>query len=374
MVWQEDKRMIITKTYSNILVHFRIENEQELNCPNVIYIFTIEGDNDLYWYVGQSHYGIKHRLISHCSDCWRRNDNNKKSNVMRKYKELTVKILYKCRDIYEMDIKERELIQECYIKHGSQCLNTILRVGPKGERFTVKDIDAQYQIEQYDLRGKYLQTFASIREAAYKTGICRNIISRAVNGTAKTAGGFQWKRKNDAMIIGTALPHCSQIISTDKQNDSSIIHQPNKYKHTETTEDKKRREQESKGLKIIQYDLNGKVVAEYPSLREAERQTSVNVKAISNCCKGVFAQSKGFQFRYKNSFLPVGTNLKDKSTQTKEFNIHTKGIAIAMYDKNMRLVYQFESVNQARKKFKLANIYAHLNTNIMWHNYYWHTV
>lgn len=296
---------------------------------------------------------------------------------MRKYKELTAKILYKCKDIYEMDAKERELIQECYIKHDSQCLNTILRVGPKGERYTVKDIDAKYQIEQYDLRGEYLQTFASIREAAYKTGICRNVISRAVNGAANTAGGFQWKRKNDIIVIGAIIPHCSQIISREQQNNSCIVrqkHQFKKYKITETSVDKKRREQESRGFKIIQYDLNGNVVAEYPSLREAERQTSVNVKAISNCCKGVFVQSKGFQFRYKNSSLPVGTNLKDKSTQTKEFNIHTKGIAIALYDKNMRLVYQFESVNQARKKFKLANIYAHLNTNLIWHNYYWHTV
>lgn len=369
--------MIISRTYSNILVHFRVENEQELNCPNIIYIFIIEGDKDSYWYVGQSHYGLKHRLISHCSDCWRRKDNNKKSNVMRKYKELTAKILYKCKDIYEMDAKERELIQECYIKHGTQCLNTILRVGSNGERYTVKDIDAKYQIEQYDLKGRYIQTFASIHEAAYNTGICRNIISRVINCYANTAGGFQWKRKSDPTIMRETIPHCSQIISREQKTNNSIICKKRKFnnqKHIETSEDKKRREQEARGFKILQYNLKGEFLAEYPSLREAERQTAVNVKAITNCCRGIYCQSNGFQFRYKNSNLPVKYNIKDKSTQTKEFNIQTKGIPIAIYDKNMNMVQTFVSVNQARKTLHLSNIYAHLNTGQIWNNYYWFTV
>lgn len=363
--------MVISKTYSNILVRFKVENEQDLVCKNIIYIFTIEGDEDMYWYVGQSHYGLRHRMISHCSDCWRRSDNNKKSNVMRKYRKLTARILYKCKDTYEMDQKEREYIKECYKKHGPQCLNTILLYKSKMEPYTVKSIDDKYRIEQYDLKGNYMATFASIRDAANKTGARRNLISRVVNHRAKTAGGFQWKRENDPTEIEIVAPHCNQIVSSERYE-----YTPQRYviRTKETPQQKKHREQKARGLKIMQYDLNGTFIAEHPSLHEAERKTSVNIKAISNCCRGIFAQSNGFQFRYKGSDMKVKTDLTDHRTRTIEFNVRTKGIGVVLCDRDKNIVYRFDSINQARKALKISNIKAHLDTNEMWHNYYWHTL
>lgn len=50
-------------------------------------------------------------------------------------------------------------------------------------------------VEQYNLDGKLLATFSSLREAENKTGICN--IARVVEGRGKTAGGFIWKFKGN---------------------------------------------------------------------------------------------------------------------------------------------------------------------------------
>ena len=55
---------------------------------------------------------------------------------------------------------------------------------------------------------------------------------------------------------------------------------------------------------VIQYTLDGEFVAEYPSAKEAERQTNIKQSNISNCCIG--AIRKGYKVKtaggYKWSF------------------------------------------------------------------------
>lgn len=50
---------------------------------------------------------------------------------------------------------------------------------------------------------------------------------------------------------------------------------------------------------IIQFDLNGNFVAEYPSLMEAERQTGCFESSICACCKGKRKTSSGYKWEYK---------------------------------------------------------------------------
>lgn len=44
---------------------------------------------------------------------------------------------------------------------------------------------------------------------------------------------------------------------------------------------------------VLQFTLDGEFVAEYPSTREAERQTGIKNQSISLCCKGVRLKSTG---------------------------------------------------------------------------------
>ena len=50
---------------------------------------------------------------------------------------------------------------------------------------------------------------------------------------------------------------------------------------------------------ILQFAKNGEFVAEFPSSREAERQTRINSKNISSCCNCKRHSAGGFVWRFK---------------------------------------------------------------------------
>lgn len=49
------------------------------------------------------------------------------------------------------------------------------------------------KVSQYDLNGKLIKTFKSVRQASRELGASPGYISKCCNGTAKTCGGFVWK-------------------------------------------------------------------------------------------------------------------------------------------------------------------------------------
>lgn len=52
---------------------------------------------------------------------------------------------------------------------------------------------------------------------------------------------------------------------------------------------------------VLQYTLDGKFVAEYPSTKEVERQLGFFATHIARCCRGVKPTAHGFVWRYKPS-------------------------------------------------------------------------
>ena len=49
----------------------------------------------------------------------------------------------------------------------------------------------------------------------------------------------------------------------------------------------------------LQYTKDGEFIAEYPSASEADRQTGISFKKISQCCLGKIKTAGGFVFKYK---------------------------------------------------------------------------
>ena len=89
---------------------------------------------------------------------------------------------------------------------------------------------------------------------------------------------------------------CQRISESKKGNKN-----PNYGKHL--SEDHKRKIKESRSRMIIQLDINDNIVAEYPSLIEAERQTGIKSGNICKCCKGKLKTSGGFKWLYKDEYL-----------------------------------------------------------------------
>lgn len=50
---------------------------------------------------------------------------------------------------------------------------------------------------------------------------------------------------------------------------------------------------------VIQMDLDGNFIAEYPSLSEVYRQTGIFAQNIGRCCMGKAPQTHGFKWKYK---------------------------------------------------------------------------
>lgn len=56
----------------------------------------------------------------------------------------------------------------------------------------------------------------------------------------------------------------------------------------------------NKSKVILQYTLDGQFVAEYPSIKEASRQTGLDDGNISHCCRRKKKTLGGYIWRYKN--------------------------------------------------------------------------
>ena len=85
---------------------------------------------------------------------------------------------------------------------------------------------------------------------------------------------------------------------SDNHADFSGENNPNFGKHF--SEESKKKISESKGVNgILQFSKDGALIAEYQSIRAAERQTGCNKGHICSCCKGKYKSAGGFIWRYK---------------------------------------------------------------------------
>ena len=133
---------------------------------------------------------------------------------------------------------------------------------------------AAVPVLQFSREGKFIEEFPSIKSASAATGIDRNVIQAGVKGETKAAGGFQWRYKKDPLF------------STGTRDI-----EPVKY------------EVHTRARAVLQFDRDGKIVREYPSVMEAGRITGKNPASISECARGRLVTSGGYQWRYKDDPL-----------------------------------------------------------------------
>lgn len=92
---------------------------------------------------------------------------------------------------------------------------------------------------------------------------------------------------------------------------------------------------------VVQFDLDGSKIAEFPSLSEAARQTNSSDEKICICCQLQREQHNGFQWRYKNE-------CGEKVQQIKEYI--TKPKKVAQIDpKTNEIIAIYDSMTQAAK-------------------------
>lgn len=97
---------------------------------------------------------------------------------------------------------------------------------------------------------------------------------------------------------------------------------------------------------IYCYDLNGKFIAEYESISEAERQTNIPNTNICKAAKGERAKAGDYQWSYeKLDKMGVYKRTCNFSNRT-NFN----QVKVCQYDKNFNLIKIFNSIKEASEE------------------------
>ena len=114
------------------------------------------------------------------------------------------------------------------------------------------------RIYAYSLKGEFLATYFSIREAERVTGVKKQSIMPVIDKN-KTAGEMFWRTYMSDNIEAKA---------------------PKNHK-----------------LHIVQYDMQSKKIASYSSAHEAERKTGIKHEYICKCIRGIKESCGGFIWR-----------------------------------------------------------------------------
>lgn len=123
-------------------------------------------------------------------------------------------------------------------------------------------------VYQFDRHGNFINKYNSMTQAAKQLNISDVNICICANGITKTAFNCIWLFEDDL----------------DKLTDK--IKSANEHRYNE------------RGIRINQYDLNGKYIKTYLSGSEVERVNDFDQSAISGCCKGRYKQAYGYIWKY----------------------------------------------------------------------------
>lgn len=154
---------------------------------------------------------------------------------------------------------------------------------PKEEAAVIK---RKSTVNQYNLNGKYLATYLTIKDAIIdnKLTVSQSAITNACNGTTKSSGGFMWRYYSDVQSV----------------EDLSISWEKTKVSGIDTWHSSR---------PVIQYDLNGNFIQEYQSCAAAAKAVGMSQPSgISRACSGTRKTAKGFLWKYKDEQQEVHKN------------------------------------------------------------------
>ncbi len=114
-------------------------------------------------------------------------------------------------------------------------------------------------VHQFDLTGKYLKTYSSIKEASKLSGVSSGHISSVISGKEVQASGYQWKTGDLSNI------KCDNVFTFKK---------------------------------IGQYDLNNQLLKIFDSTLEASKSVDGNANGIRRAINGGRKTYKNYKWKY----------------------------------------------------------------------------
>lgn len=238
-------------------------------CVETVYIYKLidPRDNNVK-YIGKT-FNLKKRLSEHISEAkTRKGMKTKKENWILKLISLGLKPIINL--IAEVPTTEYEYWETFYIKkHKDEFEVKLLNWDENGagmknklKSFSQKGLRNR-KIIQYDLNGRQITTFKSLREAERLTGINHGNISKVCNKIYKHSGGYIFRY-------------------FDTEEKVNPIKNPN-------------------GQQKPVIMIDGNETKEFSSISEASRITQIHARSISKCCNGKLKSTNNKIFKFKTN-------------------------------------------------------------------------
>jgi hypothetical protein len=146
--------------------------------------------------------------------------------------------------------------------------------------------------------GIVISEYISVKSASEITGIIKQNISSALTGRYKTAGGFEWKYKNDSDKL---QGHLKNNFKMPNHTEKTRMKMSLSAKRGEDHHMKKKIGKDNpRSRKIIQKELDGKIIKIWDSLQDIKRDLGFSPSNICRCCKGEVKRIGGFLWDYYN--------------------------------------------------------------------------
>ena len=153
-------------------------------------------------------------------------------------------------------------------------------------------------ILQFDLDGKFISEYPSIKEAAEKTGGIKQNISSNLTGKYKTAGGFIWKYKDPSFLL---QGHVKKQFGMPKHSEETKNKMSLSAKKGEDHHMKKKMGANNpRSRKIVQKNLEGEIIKMWDSISDIKRELGFTPSNICRCCQGSVKRIGGFKWEYVN--------------------------------------------------------------------------
>lgn len=162
----------------------------------------------------------------------------------------------------------------------------------------------QTPIRQLNMDGSVIATYPSFSAATKATGYNHSSICNCCLGKIDSAYGYKWEYVDEER----------RRLADERR----------------IREDRRRFNEPSNGLWVIQSDLDGNEIARFKSMAEASRKTGVKRSVISDCCHG----NHGSYGDYAWSFAGNGTKPK-------------KGLPVVQLDLEGNEVARYDSLDEA---------------------------
>ncbi len=173
----------------------------------------------------------------------------------------------------------------------------------KGEKYTGEyaDYSRSKKVTQYSIDGKKVSVFVSVEEASIATGIDASSIGKSALRKKRIASGYVWRYQNDN--------YTGEYKGKIKEN----------------------------ARPIKQYSLDGKIVARFPSIAQAEKETGFSASTIKACAVKDQKVAHGFVWRFEHE------------KYSGEYKNYRKGKPVTQHDLNGKKMQTFPTIEAAAK-------------------------